>query len=146
MNSGSLGIQPVYFTHWTGSSVSRGRFSQFIVSIHNVCTRLTHETITLEALSLVEKAENGPSSLLRTTLEGPTEYTSECKMDVKCTWIPTWHPMDHGSWSPGLFSKTTSWRYAYHKTRRPWHSKRSQPWVYPLVSYVRNCMSRNLLK
>jgi hypothetical protein len=27
-------------------------------------------------------------------LEGPTEYTSECKMDVKSTWIPTWHPMD----------------------------------------------------
>jgi hypothetical protein len=26
------------------------------------------------------------------------------------TWIPTWHQMDHVSWSLGLFSKTTSWR------------------------------------
>ena len=30
------------------------------------------------------------------------EYTSECKMDVKSTWIPTWHRMDHVSWSLGL--------------------------------------------
>ena len=30
-------------------------------------------------------------------------------MDVKSTRIPTWHRMDHGSWSLGLFSKTTSW-------------------------------------
>jgi hypothetical protein len=40
-------------------------------------------TITLQALSLV-----APSSL-HTTLEGPTEYICECKMDVKSTWIPT---------------------------------------------------------
>ena len=33
----------------------------------------------------------------------------ECKMDVKSTWIPTWHQMDRVSWSLGLFSKTTSW-------------------------------------
>ena len=26
-------------------------------------------------------------------------------MDVKSTWIPTWHQMDHVSWSIGLFSK-----------------------------------------
>ena len=25
-------------------------------------------------------------------------------MDVKSTWIPTWHRMDHVSWSLGLFS------------------------------------------
>ena len=49
-------------------------------------------------------------SLLHTTLEGPTEYRSECKMDVKSTWIPTWHQMDHVSWSLGLISITTSWR------------------------------------
>ena len=30
-------------------------------------------------------------------------------MGVKSTWIPTWHQMDHFSWSLGLFSKTTSW-------------------------------------
>jgi hypothetical protein len=28
-----------------------------------------------------------------------------CKMDVKSTWIPTWHRMDHVSWSLGLFPK-----------------------------------------
>ena len=26
-------------------------------------------------------------------------------MDVKSTWIPTWHRMDHSSWSLGLFFK-----------------------------------------
>jgi hypothetical protein len=49
----------------------------------------------------------GPSSL-HIVLEGPTEYISECKMDVKSTWISTWHQMDHVSWSLGLFLKTTS--------------------------------------
>ena len=39
-----------------------------------------------------------------------TNGVCECKMDVKSTWIPTWHQMDHVSWSLGLFSKTTSWR------------------------------------
>ena len=28
-------------------------------------------------------------------------------MDVKSTWIPTWHQMDHVSWSLELFSKPT---------------------------------------
>jgi hypothetical protein len=65
--------------------------------------------ITLQALSLMEKGGASPSSL-HTMLEGPKEYISECKMDVKSTWIPTWHPMDHVSWSLGLFSETTSWR------------------------------------
>ena len=37
--------------------------------------------------------EAGPSSL-HTTLEGPTEYVSECKKDVKPTWIPTWHRLE----------------------------------------------------
>ena len=35
---------------------------------------------------------------------------SECRMDVKSTWILTWHRIDHVSCSLGLFSKTTSWR------------------------------------
>ena len=26
-------------------------------------------------------------------------------MDVNSTWIPTWHPMHHVSWSLGLFFK-----------------------------------------
>ena len=48
------------------------------------------------------KGGASPSSL-HTTLEGPTEYVCECKMDEKSTWIPTWHSMDHVSWSFGLF-------------------------------------------
>jgi hypothetical protein len=32
------------------------------------------------------------------------EGVCECKMDVKSTWIPTWHRMDHVSWLLGLFS------------------------------------------
>ena len=49
----------------------------------------------------------GPSSLLHTTLEGPTVGACECKMDGKSTWIPpTWHRMGHVLWSLGLNSKT----------------------------------------
>ena len=54
------------------------------------------------------KGGAGPNSL-HTTLEGPTEYISEYKMDVKSTWILTWHQNDHVSLlSKGLLSKTTS--------------------------------------
>ena len=35
-----------------------------------------------------------------------------CNMDVMSTWSPTWHRMDHVSWSLGLLSITTSWRRA----------------------------------
>ena len=59
--------------------------------------------------TLIGENGGGRPSLLHTTLEGPTGV-SGCKMDVKSTWIPTWHQMDHVSWSLGLFSKTTSWR------------------------------------
>ena len=34
-----------------------------------------------------------------------TDGVCECNMDVKSTWIPTWHWMDHVSWPLGLFSK-----------------------------------------
>ena len=37
------------------------------------------------------KGRAGPSSL-HTTLKGPTKYVN-CKMDVKSTWIRTWHHM-----------------------------------------------------
>ena len=50
----------------------------------------------------------GPS-LLHTMHEGPNEFC-ERKMDVKSTWIPTWHQMDRVSWSLWLFSTTASWR------------------------------------
>ena len=36
-----------------------------------------------------------------------TNGACECKMDVKSTWILTWHQMDHVLWSLGLFSKTS---------------------------------------
>ena len=55
------------------------------------------------------KGGAGPSSL-PTTLEGPTEYVNARWVGVKSTWIPTWHRIDHVSWSLGLFSKTASWR------------------------------------
>jgi hypothetical protein len=57
-----------------------------------------------------------------------TNGVCECKMDVKSTWISTWHQMD--SWSLGLFSKTTFWRQVQHKIGRPWHSECSQPLIY----------------
>ena len=66
-------------------------------------------SITRQALSLVEKGGAGPSSL-HATLEGPMEYITECKMDVESTWIPTWHRMDHASWSLGPFLRVTSLR------------------------------------
>jgi hypothetical protein len=46
-------------------------------------------TITLRAHSLVEKAEPGPSSLLHTTLEGPTKY-------VNARWMQSLHGFVHG--------------------------------------------------
>ena len=55
------------------------------------------------------KGGAGPSSR-HTMLKGLMEYICECKMDVESTWIPTWHQMDHVSWSLGLFWKTISWR------------------------------------
>ena len=48
------------------------------------------------SILISEKGGAGPN-LLRTKLEGPTKYICECKMDVKSTWIPTWHQMDHVS-------------------------------------------------
>jgi hypothetical protein len=64
-------------------------------------------TIILQALSLVEMAE--PVQVRFTLLYARgTNTICECKMDVKSTWIPTWHQMAHVSWSFGLISKTTT--------------------------------------
>jgi hypothetical protein len=53
-------------------------------------TRLrAHDHYTSSTL-IGGKGRVGPSSL-HTTLEGPTEYVCECKMDVKSTWMLTWH-------------------------------------------------------
>ena len=57
------------------------------------------------------KRRAGPSSLLPTTLEGPTEYYVNTRwMGCLHGFLPTWHQMDHVSWSLGLFLKTTSWK------------------------------------
>jgi hypothetical protein len=64
-------------------------------------------TTTLQALLLVEKAEPEPVQVYFTPRLG-TNGVCECKMDVKPTYISTWHQMDHVSWSLELFSKTTS--------------------------------------
>ena len=67
-------------------------------------TRLrAHDHYTSSTL-IGGKCGAGPSSF-RTMLEGRMEYISECMMDVKSTWIPTWHRIDHVSWSRGLFQK-----------------------------------------
>ena len=58
-----------------------------------------------------------------------------------------WRRLDHISWSLGLFSKTTCWRKAWHKTiGRPWHSECSQPLGYSILSYVSTFMTTNSLK
>ena len=65
-------------------------------------------TRPLQSTLIGGKGGAGPSSLLQTmTLEGPTEYVNARWM-VKSTWIPTWHRMDHVSWSLGLFFKKPS--------------------------------------
>ena len=71
-----------------------------------LCTGLRARDHYTPSTLIGGKGGAGPSSLLHTMLERPTEYISECSMDVKFTW----HWMDHVSWSLGLFSKTTSWR------------------------------------
>ena len=63
-----------------------------------------------------------------------TKCVCECKMDVRSTWIPIWHQMDHVSWSFELFSHTTSWRY------RPNYECGCiiailYPWYYTIVLY-----------
>ena len=53
-------------------------------------TRLrAHDHYTSSTL-IGGKGGAGPSSL-HSTLEGPTEHICECNMDVKSTWISTWH-------------------------------------------------------
>jgi hypothetical protein len=60
-------------------------------------TRLRAPDPYTSSTLIVGKDGAGPSSLLHTTLEGPTEGVCECKMDVMSAWIPTWYRMDHVS-------------------------------------------------
>jgi hypothetical protein len=67
-------------------------------------TRLrAHDHCTSSTL-IGGKGRAGPSSL-HTTLEGPTKYVNG-KMEVKSTWIPTWHQMDRVPWSLDYFQKS----------------------------------------
>ena len=76
-----------------------------------------------------------------------TNWVSECKMDVKSTWFPTWHWMDHVSWSLGLFSKTTSWRVGLtQKLRDHGTPKSHNRWFIIFRHLWRPCMNRNPLK
>ena len=48
-----------------------------------------------------------------------TNGVCECKMDVKSTWIPTWHRMDHVSWLH--ITLEGSWSH-YMILKVPWDS------------------------
>ena len=64
-----------------------------------------------------------------------TNGVCDCKMDVKSTWIPTWHRMGHVSWSLGLVSKNHLLEVSLTQTRRSWHSERLKSLIY-LIYHV----------
>jgi hypothetical protein len=64
-------------------------------------------TITLQALSLVERTE--PVQVCF-TLNLRDRRSMWMQDGCKSTWMPIWHRTDHASWSLGLFSTTTSWK------------------------------------
>ena len=66
-----------------------------------------------------------------------TNKVCECKMDVKPTWIPTWHQMDHVSWSLGPFFKNQLLEVDLTPTGRPWHSECSHLFLYSILSCVK---------
>ena len=67
-------------------------------------TRLSTRTHYTSSTLIGGKGGAGPSSLHSIYAWG-TNKVCECKMDVKCTWIPTWHQIDHVSWSLDCFQK-----------------------------------------
>ena len=69
-----------------------------------------------------------------------TNGACECKMGVMSTRIPTWHQMDHVSWSLGYFHKPP---LGYKTTGRPWHFKCSHPLISSISSCVRTCTNRS---
>ena len=87
-----------YFSNSTGSYVTKGHF--------------THETESPWPLHFKHSHwwKRRSWSRFDSHYTRGTNILCECKMDVKSTWIPTWHRTDHISWSLGLVSKTTSWR------------------------------------
>ena len=66
-------------------------------------------------------------------------------MDVKSTWIPTWHQMDHVSWSFGLYSKPPLGGMPNTKPGDHGTLNAHKPLVYSNLSCVRTRMNRNTL-
>jgi hypothetical protein len=125
-----------------------GRFGKFRVWGPLHTRDWEHVMSTLQAFSLVENAK---LVQIRFTLC----LGDLCLGDQRSMWMHDgckvyvdsyMASIGHVSWSLGLFSKTTSWRLAQHKTKRPWHSERSQPLVYSILSCARTCVNRNSLK
>ena len=73
-----------------------------------------------------------------------TNGVCDCKMDVKSTWIPTWHRMDLGHLD--CFQKPSLGGRPNTKLRDHGTSERSQPLIYSVVSCVRIHMNRCSLK
>ena len=75
-----------------------------------------------------------------------TNGVCACKMDVKSKWIPTWHRMDHVSWSLDYVQKpprggrpnTKPWDHGTPNT----HNR----WFISILSCVRTRVNRNPLK
>ena len=97
-------------------------------------------SIALQALSLVKKVEPVQA---RFTLR-LRDQRRECKVDVKSTWIPIWHQMDHVSRSFESFSKPPLGGRRNTKLRRLWHFKISQLIFSHL--WIGSRMNRNSLK
>ena len=101
VSSMSFRIGLDYFTQfWNGfASASKGQ--------HTTYGHFTHETESPWPLHLKHSHWWKRWSWFKSTsyYAWGTNGACECKMDVKSTWIPTWHQMDHVSWPLGLFSK-----------------------------------------
>ena len=82
------------------------KLSYFHVGLHIMVpsyARLRAHDHSSSSTLIGGKGRAGPSSLLHYTRE--TNGVCECTMDVKSTWIPIWHVMDHVSWSLGFIFK-----------------------------------------
>ena len=80
-------------------------------------------TSTLQALSLVEKAE---LVQVHFTLH-LRDQRSMCMQDGCQVYMDSYMASNGSCFVvTGLCSKTTSWRQVQHKTKRPWYSERSQ--------------------
>ena len=83
-------------------SLSEAQNHHLLSKAHFTHTRPRARDHCISSTLIGGKRGAGPSSRHTTLFEGATEYVNG-KMDVKSTWIPTWHSMDHVSWSLGLF-------------------------------------------